>query len=124
MGEILKKYANVLDADGDEPNLHNEKAPELAAVPSREFVPYAESGGKKKPGGFYSDKPEGGELRGYSSFGQQQGRKEMEGETYRQTKAADVDAERAFERMTYHDDGSGGGSADERKRKKSPYAHA
>lgn len=116
MGEILKKYASVLDSDGDELNHHNAKVRETAPSQNRGFVPYADSGGgKKKSGGFYSDKP-GEELRGYSSSGNH-GRKEMEGEVYRQTKAADVDAEKAFDKMAYH------GAGDEPKtRKKSPYA--
>ncbi len=111
MGEILKKYAHVLDTSAERPN--NERAQEVAVAPARGFVPYAESGGRKKPGGFYSEKPEG-EPRGYSSSGH--GRKEMEGEVYRQTRAADVDAEKAFEKMAY-------GGTGEPKRKKSPYAH-
>ncbi len=115
MGEILKKYASVLDS-GDEPSQHNENVRDTG-TPSqnRGFVPYADSGGKKKSGGFYSDKP-GEELRGYSSSGNH-GRKEMEGEVYRQTKAADVDAEKAFDKMAYH-----GGADEPKTRKKSPYA--
>lgn len=117
MGEILKKYANVLDSDSDEPNHHNAKVRETAPLQNRGFIPYADSGGgKKKSGGFYSDKP-GEELRGYSSSGNH-GRNEMEGEVYRQTKAADVDAEKAFDKMAYH------GAGDEPKRKKSPYAQS
>lgn len=114
MGEILKKYAHALDT-GDEPP-HNEKDREAATPsPHRGFVPYADSGEKNKPGGLYSDKP-GKDLRGYSSSVHDSGRKEMEGEVYRQTRAADVDAEKAFEKMAY-------GGAGEPKRKKSPYAH-
>ncbi len=114
MGEILKKYAHALDT-GDEPP-HNEKDREAATPsPHQGFVPYADSGEKNKPGGLYSDKP-GKELRGYSSSVHDSGRKEMEGEVYRQTRAADVDAEKAFEKMAY-------GGAGEPKRKKSPYAH-
>lgn len=113
MGELLKKYAHVLDSGLDE-QPRNEKVPEAVVAPARGFVPYAESGGgKKKPESLYSGKPEGDKW-GYSSSVHD--RREMEGEVYRQTRAADVDAEKAFEKMAY-------GGAGEPKRKKLPYAH-
>lgn len=120
MGEILKKYAHILDTGGGLEPSEKIRPIQPAQQQGRGFVPYAEQGGgKKREGGPYSgtgpDKPRGL----YSSS--RSSREGMEGEAYRQTKAADVDAEKAFERMThssYHGD-----PHEDKKKGKSPYAH-
>lgn len=101
--EILRSYAHVLRHE--EIPMEGPKKIEGSAIT---FRAYSEKEGGKK--GLYDEKPE------IMLYSERKGEKSRE-ETYRQTKAADMDAEKAMKKMAgYRDEEEG------KKKKLSPYS--